>query len=156
MGVRFDAAARRSILAATVEAERQGRTRPLPTDLLVGLLSATDGPATAAVTVLGADVRTILRAATTVGTTGSIAYVTQTPDDTEHILQRAAALAEARGEELVSALHILTAAADPSGKATSLVLGAAGITSGRLDPREANTSSPADIPGEVTTRVAGP
>ena len=154
MGVRFDAAARRSILAATVEAERQGRARPLPTDLLVGLLAATDGPATAAVTVLGADVRMILRAAATCGTTGSAAWVAQTPDDTEQILQHAATLAAARGEELVSALHILTAAADPSGKATSLVLGAAGITSGRLDPRDPNASSVADRP-DVGRRASG-
>ena len=132
MAIRFDAGARRSILAATIEAEKHGRSRPVPTDLLVGLLSLPESPVGASLERLGADARALIASATAAGTEGGARYREQSPADAERILQRAADLAAARGESEVGILDILTAALQGTGSAAADVLAAAGITPDRL------------------------
>src|SRR5688572_18890016 len=131
MAIRFDAGARRSILAATIEAEKHGRSRPVPTDLLVGLLSLPESPVGASLERLGADARALIASATAAGTEGGARYREQSPADAERILQRAADLAAARGGGEVSILDILTAALQGTGGAAAEVLAAAGITPDR-------------------------
>ena len=106
MAIRFDAGARRSILAATIEAEKHGRSRPLPRDLLMGLLSLPESPVPAGVVGPGADARALIAAA--MADTG--AELGESPQDAERILQRAAALAADRGAPEVGMLDILSAA----------------------------------------------
>jgi 2-C-methyl-D-erythritol 2,4-cyclodiphosphate synthase len=133
MAIRFDAGARRSILAATIEAEKHGRSRPVPTDLLVGLLSLPESPVPASIAGLGADARALIAAATAAGTEGGARYRQQSPADAERILQRAADLAAARGGGAeVSILDILSAALHGTGGAAAEVLASAGITADRL------------------------
>jgi 2-C-methyl-D-erythritol 2,4-cyclodiphosphate synthase len=132
MGIRFDAGARRSILAATIEAEKHGRSRPLPTDLLVGLLSLPESPVPASVAGLGADARALIAEAMAAGSEAGGRYRQQSPNDAERILQRAGALAADRGAGEVGILDILSAALDGTGGAAAEVLAAAGITAERL------------------------
>src|SRR5687768_6009093 len=106
MGIRFDAGARRSILAATIEAEKHGRSRPLPTDLLMGLLSLPESPVPAAIAGPGADARGLIAAALA-AVAEREARQPQSPDDSERILQRAAALAAERGAPEVGVFDIL-------------------------------------------------
>jgi 2-C-methyl-D-erythritol 2,4-cyclodiphosphate synthase len=101
MGVRFDAAARRSILAATIEAEKHGRTRPIPVDLLAGFLAISDGfdaPATPA------DARAVLASSR-----AARAFASESPDASERILQRAAELAGNRASAEVGLGDIVNA-----------------------------------------------
>lgn len=148
MAIRFDAGARRSILAATIEAEKHGRSRPLPTDLLVGLLSLPESPVPASVAGPGADARALITAAMAASTEGGARYRQQSPEDAERILQRAAALAAERGAGEVGILDILSAALNSTGEVAADVLAAAGITSDRL--RRESAASPA-----VTERPQG-
>jgi 2-C-methyl-D-erythritol 2,4-cyclodiphosphate synthase len=134
MAIRFDAGARRSILAATIEAEKHGRSRPLPTDLLIGLLSLPESPVPAAIAGPGADARALIAAAMAAATQGSIGYQPQSPEDAERILERAATLASARGSGEVGILDILAAALHGSAGAAADVLAAAGITAERIRP----------------------
>ena len=132
MGIRFDAGARRSILAATIEAEKHGRSRPLPTDLLIGLLSLPESPVPASIAGLGADARALIADAMAAGNEAGGRFRQQSPNDAERILQRAGALAAARGGGEVGILDILSAALDGTGGAAADVLAAAGITAERL------------------------
>ncbi len=132
MGIRFDAAARRSIVAATIEAEKHGRSRPVPTDLLVGLLSLPESPVPATIGGLGADARALIAEATAAGTEGGERYRQQSPEDAERILRRASEMAAARGEGDVGILDIFAAALDGTDGSAAAVLHAAGVTPGRL------------------------
>src|SRR5688500_17897769 len=107
MAIRFDAGARRSILAATIEAEKHGRSRPLPRDLLMGLLSLPESPVPAGVVGPGADARALIAAAMADSTAAALG---ESPQDAERILQRAAAMAADRGAPEVGMLDILSAA----------------------------------------------
>jgi 2-C-methyl-D-erythritol 2,4-cyclodiphosphate synthase len=141
MGTRFDAGARRSILAAAIEAEKHGRSRPVPTDLLVGLLSLPESPVPATIEGLGADARALIAAATAAGTEGGERYRQQSPEDAERILQRAADLASARGGAEVGILDILQAALHGTSGAAADVLAAAGITAHSLPSARLPASS---------------
>src|SRR5688500_7134560 len=109
MAIRFDAGARRSILAATIEAEKHGRSRPVPTDLLMGLLSLPESPVPAAIAGPGADARALIAGAMAAVAEREARHP-QSPDESERILQRAATLAEERGAPEVGVLDILAAA----------------------------------------------
>ncbi len=112
MGVRFDAGARRSIVAATIEAEKHGRSRPLPADLLAGLMSLPESPVPAAVAGLGADARNLIAAAMAPGAHPAAHDMRgSTPEDAERILKQAADIAAGRGTNAeVGILDILAAA----------------------------------------------
>ena len=107
MAIRFDAGARRSILAATIEAEKHGRSRPLPRDLLMGLLSLPESPVPTGVVGPGADARALIATAMAEGAGATLG---DSPQDAERILQRAATLAADRGSPEVGMLDILSAA----------------------------------------------
>src|SRR5688572_4378621 len=126
MAIRFDAGARRSILAATIEAEKHGRSRPLPRDLLMGLLSLPESPVPAGVAGPGADARALIAAAMAASTERGTT-LSDSPNDAERILQRAAMLAAERGAEEVGIVDILSAALQGE-DGTAEVLAAAGIT----------------------------
>ena len=111
MAIRFDAGARRSILAATIEAEKHGRSRPLPRDLLMGLLSLPESPVPAGVVGPGADARALIAAAMA---DSAEVKLGDSPQDAERILQRAATLASERGASEVGMLDILSAALQPT------------------------------------------
>ena len=142
MAIRFDAGARRSILAATIEAEKHGRSRPLPTDLLMGLLSLPESPVPAAIAGPGADARALIAVAmAAVAAEGS--RQPQSPQDAERILQRAADLAAERGAEEVGILDILSAALQGADAATAEVLAAARDSADRLQsPRPSPRAVP--------------
>jgi 2-C-methyl-D-erythritol 2,4-cyclodiphosphate synthase len=137
MAIRFDAGARRSILAATIEAEKHGRSRPLPTDLLMGLLSLPESPVPAAIAGPGADARALIAAAMSAVAAREGRYP-QSPEDAERILQRAASLAADRGAPEVGVLDILSAALQGA-DGTAEVLAAAGI---RIDGVQSERGSP--------------
>ena len=128
MGIRFDAGARRAILAATIEAEKHGRARPVPTDLLVGLLSAPDPLVTAALVARGVDMTAVAASAAAAGTEGGSRYRPQAADDAETILQQAADIASARGSAEVGSLDILTAALHGDGTVAGEILSTSGVT----------------------------
>jgi 2-C-methyl-D-erythritol 2,4-cyclodiphosphate synthase len=133
MAIRFDAGARRSILAATIEAEKHGRSRPLPTDLLMGLLSLPESPVPAAIAGPGADARALIATAmAAVAAEGG--RRPQSPQDAEIILQRAADLAAHRGAEEVGILDILSAALHGADGAAAEILAAARESADRLHP----------------------
>src|SRR5688572_8719417 len=132
MAIRFDAGARRSILAATIEAEKHGRSRPLSTDLLMGLLSLPESPVPAAIAGPGADARALIAAAMS-AVAERETRSPQSPDDSERILQRAATLAAERGAAEVGVLDILSAALQGADGAAD-ALAAAGISADRLQP----------------------
>jgi len=133
MGVRFDAGARRAIVAATIEAEKRGRSKPVPSDLLLGLMSLPESPVPAAVAGLGADARARIAAAMGRADEGGIGGRDESADDAERILRQAAAIAAARGGEAeVSILDILAAA----------------LVGGRGSPSAATDGKGAPIGGE--------
>ena len=131
MAIRFDAGARRSILAATIEAEKHGRSRPLPRDLLMGLLSLPESPVPAGIVGPGADARALIAAAMA----DTAAELGESPQDAERILQRAASLAADRGAPEVGMLDILSAA----------LHGTAGATPGLGAPPVAAELRPSDM-----------
>jgi 2-C-methyl-D-erythritol 2,4-cyclodiphosphate synthase len=141
MAIRFDAGARRAILAATIEAEKHGRGRPVPTDLLVGLLSTPDPLVTAALAALGVDAAAVLATAAGAGTEGGSRYRPQAPDDAERILQRAADIASARVSAEVGSLDILTAALHGDGTVAGEILTTSGVT-----PEALRGDRPPDAP----------
>ncbi len=133
MGVRFDAGARRAIVAATIEAEKRGRSKPVPSDLLLGLMSLPESPVPAAVAGLGADARARIAAAMGRAGEGGIGGRDESAADAERILRQAAAIAAARGSEAeVSILDILAAA----------------LVGGRGSPSAATDGKGAPIGGE--------
>ena len=130
MAIRFDAGARRSILAATIEAEKHGRSRPVPTDLLMGLLSLPESPVPAAIGGPGADARALIAVAMSAVAQREARHP-QSPEDSERILQHAARLADERGAPEVGVLDILSAALQGA-DGTADALAAAGIDVDRL------------------------
>ena len=111
MPVRFDAGARRSIVAATIEAEKHGRSRPIPADLLAGLMSLPESPVPAAIAGLNADARARIAAAMAPAVDAGGRNRQQSPEDAERILRQAGELAEARGTNAeIGILDILAAA----------------------------------------------
>src|SRR5687768_2950903 len=97
MAIRFDAGARRSILAATIEAEKHGRSRPLPDDLLMGLMSLPESPVSTAVAGLGAEARSLIAVAMRGPSGDGGRSRPQSPEDAERILWHASEIAAARG-----------------------------------------------------------
>jgi 2-C-methyl-D-erythritol 2,4-cyclodiphosphate synthase len=164
VGVRFDAGARRSILAATIEAEKHGRSRPLPDDLLMGLMSLPESPVATAVAGLGAEARSLIAATMQKPTGDGARSRPQSPEDAERILWHAGEIAAARGSDAeVGILDILAAALASTGTAPAPSRAA---TSAPTTTRTAPTHAAAVVPARArdpghgsaapqTTAVAG-
>src|SRR5687768_14464491 len=106
MSIRFDAAARRAIDLAMAEVERLGHDSLDTGHLLIGLIGAgaAAADALAAARVSPPDLERRIRAELSGPTPGTDASAADADPATEAILQRAAALADARGGAAVTDL----------------------------------------------------
>lgn len=139
MPVRFDAGARRAIVAATIEAEKHARSRPNLADLLAGLMSLPESPVQSAVAGLDANARGRIATAM-IGPNGEADRPSSSPQEAERVLRQAAAIAGARGPDAeVGILDILAAAL---GSASGTDAAGAGLEPLQITPpRDAGADS---------------
>jgi 2-C-methyl-D-erythritol 2,4-cyclodiphosphate synthase len=158
MSIRFDAAARRAIDLAMAEVERLGHDSLDTGHLLIGLIGAgaAAADALAAARVSPPDLERRVRAELSGPTPGADASAADADPATEAILQRAAALADARGGAAVTDLDILRATLERGDTLAGRLLEAAGVDGAVLASR-APAASPraASAPGSRAGAVRG-